>query len=363
MQTNNFKVIINYVNRKDRINKYGGNLMATFKITAKDIELASKKKKTENEDEEKTESGVSATSENSNDTTDAYQELVENLSAVDSKYNYDVEKGEKQETELNLDKKSTVEVNEKEVEAQAKDALTEYKVTGYNEIEKDSADEISSKNEDIKDANESKASTVKELEEYYKEAKKTAQDNALSNGVGRSSIIISKLEAFDEDKISTINELDKKLSATIEDLNSQIQTLEIEKEKALSDFDLVYASKLNTEIASIKEELNEKNEEVLEYNNDIAEIEAKYTAGDIENNNEVDQDYYDAILAKIKSSSLYSEGLTTVIFEEKEELVTNYLLGLSKDEAINALENNEYLKTVLASDYNKVYQQMQSRSD
>ena len=142
-------------------------------------------------------------------------------------------------------------------------------------------------------------------------------------------------------------EIDSQLTNDINSLNEQIASLNSEREQAIKDFDIEYAIKVNEKIAELEQEIQDKNDEITEYNNKIAQIEAEYKQSSIESNNKINSDYLDNLID-------YAENKGTILSMRDSayaQVIDEYLNGLSKEDALSELQNNSYIKELLGSNY------------
>ena len=155
------------------------------------------------------------------------------------------------------------------------------------------------------------------------------------------------LNAFDNEKIAKLMEIDSQLTNDINSLNEQIASLNSEREQAIKDFDIEYALKVNEKIAELEQEIQDKNDEITEYNNKIAQIEAEYKQSSTESNNEMKNDYLDNLID-------YAENKGTILSMRDSayaQVIDEYLNSLSKEDALSELQNNSYIKELLGTNY------------
>ena len=191
---------------------------------------------------------------------------------------------------------------------------------------------------------------VQNVAQSYDLVREKASNDALNRGLQRSSIVINKLDAFNQDEINTYNALNKELTDSLNEIDFELNSLEAQQELALNDFDITYAVKLNNKIASLKQELLDKQMEITKYNNQIAEKEADFDLQYQELVNKMNNENWEQNMDMLEFSSDYG---VNVIEKYKQNqianIVDNYLSGLSKAEARLLLENNETLKSYLTS--------------
>ena len=283
----------------------------------------------------------------SNNEQSTYENLLEKINEITNKYDVEPQKGQELNTDLNLTKKEYVTKTDEELKNEAESALRDYKNAELESINSkidNSLSALDGKEESLKsDADEQKA----QLKAYYDNAKSEAANDALKRGLQRSSIVINNLNAFDNDKIAKLMEIDSQLNAEIDSLNEQIASLNTEREQAINDFNIEYALKVNEKIAELEQEIQDRNDEITEYNNKIAQIEAEYKQSSTESNNEMDNDYLDNLID-------YAENKGTILSMRDSayaQVIDEYLNSLSKEDALSELQNNAYIKELLGTNY------------
>lgn len=292
-------------------------------------------------------------SEKLKEKTSISNNLLEKFKDVDKKYS--ISEREYQSPSLNLEKMTYEKPTQEEVNKQAENSLKEYKDKSLSSIN----DEYQTKLEKIDTKiSEQKASTEnekQELEQLYGSLKKNASDEAVKRGLARSSIIVNQLEAFDRDMLDNYMKLDKEFKTAFSDLQAERDLLEVQKDNALSSFDISYAIKLEEKINSINDEIAKKEETVLKYNNDIAEKEAEYYAEQEELKKKLEredrEDVQDFIEFITKEGAVAYEDL---IAKEKYENAYSILKDIPTIDAINELKNNSEYRKQLGRYYDKL---------
>lgn len=294
------------------------------------------------EDSEKIDKKVSLTND-----------LMSKFDDVDKKYS--VAEREVNKTPLNLEKMEFTAPTNEEVKKSAENSLFDYKNESLQKINDDFDSATKKIDIDLENEKQAFSSRKDELESLYGSLKKDASDDAVKRGLARSSIIVSKLEAFDKGMLDSYLELDKEYQKKFSDLNSEKSLLEMQKQNALSSFDIAYAVKLEEKINELNSEIAKEEEKVLKYNNEIAEKEAEYEKELEELQNKIiredRQDNLDLIEYLTKEGVVAYDDLKA---REKYEYAYEKLKGLSKEEALNELKNNVDYSKHLGRYYDKL---------
>lgn len=278
--------------------------------------------------------------------------LFKKFDEIDQKYNTISNSS----AELKLEKMPIKSYTEDEIKTKAENNLFDYKTAGQNSINSGYDSKIKAVEDNVetvkKNAKESKA----KVENSYAMVKENAENDAIKRGLARSSIIVNKLADYDQNMLS---ELEQQRTSTLEKIDSlkeQKSLLEQQKQNALGAFDITYAVKLQNEIESINDDIYKQNQTAQKYNNDIAEIMAKWER-------DAEDDFYKKSTELAKLADEYGSNLFDVLKQnEKYQLASEYFATLSKEDALAELQNNSSYKQNLGnSKYDKLLKEISSR--
>ena len=277
--------------------------------------------------------------------TKNYSDLLSNFKKVDEKYNFSGD-------ELNLERKTFKGKTDEEIEKQAKDSLQEYKETGIQDIEKSYDDKKSNIDQQMQSTKDQGEEKKKEAISLYSSLKENAKQDALKRGLSRSSIVINILDAFDSKMINEYKKINEEISSKMQSLSNQKSLLDEQKQNALNSFDISYALKLSNKIDEVNEKLKQEEQKILEYNNEIAEKEAEYQAKQ-----------KDKALSYATYIEKYGKnGLNALKQDEKVAYAENYLMSLSKEDALDELNNNKVFTSELGpANYTRLKLKMMNR--
>lgn len=251
----------------------------------------------------------------------------------------------------NLERMQDVEVDPDKIKSQAEGELADYKNTQENKIKDEIDKEAENLTKEKTAVNKNYETAKANVKSNYDSAKEDASQDALRRGLSRSSIVVNVLDAFDKEKLSKYNQLNEELTTRLNEIDADINGLSVKRDKALSDFDISYAVKLQDRINSLTSELEKKQNEVLKYNNEIAVKEDEYNrkyadmVQEIKNKNwskekdllELANKYgYDSV-AKYKNSQIVDKA-------------KKFFQSYDKQEIIDELRNNQELIDTLGKD-------------
>ena len=289
---------------------------------------------------------------NSNIENSEIKNLIDKIVDIDSNYrNIDIP----DYNEPKFEKLEDVVVDTDKIASDARDSLSAYKSESINKINNDYDAEKKKLDSKLVDINKSAIEEKSNVKQYFDNAKEDAKNNAITRGIGRSSIIINALDAFDKGEIEEFNRIDSELTDNINAIDFQLTSLSQQKEQALNDFDIAYAVKLNDKINSLTSELQKKQNEVIKYNNQISEKESKYKqdydefVADIEDKNRDNNKSLVDLVAKY-GSNVVSAYRKNQIFEA----VDSFFEGVDRAKVIEILNTNDNLKSALGSLYQDV---------
>ncbi len=251
----------------------------------------------------------------------------------------------------NLERMQDVEIDPDKIKSQAEGELADYKNTQENKIKDEIDKEAENLTKEKTAVNKNYETAKAKVKSNYDSAKEDASQDALRRGLSRSSIVVNVLDAFDKEKLSKYNQLNEELTTRLNEIDADINGLSAKRDKALSDFDISYAVKLQDRINSLTSELEKKQNEVLKYNNEIAVKEDEYNrkyadmVQEIKNKNwskekdllELANKYgYDSV-AKYKNSQIVDKA-------------KKFFQSYDKQEIIDELRNNQELIDTLGKD-------------
>ncbi len=248
----------------------------------------------------------------------------------------------------------SVSVDADTIRENAIESLGEYKNKSIDSINSD----YDSRSQKLLDAKDDLAfdleSQKSNVSSYYDSARTRSSNDALDRGLARSSIIINVLDAFDNNEIADLRALDDEYTKSLNTIDFQLNSLKLQREKALSDFDISYAVKLGDKISSLTADMEKKRSEVIKYNNEIAEKEKKYL------------DNYNKLVLDIKKSNISNSNKMVELvgkYGDKAinryrknqifDLLDEYFANMSKDTALDVLNTNDTLKDALGSDFDE----------
>ena len=270
-----------------------------------------------------------------------FSEVLKNVENFQNRFSVATESADFDKP-LSLKKLADIEIDNEKIKEQASAELQDYKTSNINKINSESEDKKTQLNETKSELKNTLDESVDNLNSYYDNVKQKTSDDALKRGLSRSSIVVNKLDAFNSEQLKNFNKLNEEYSASINSINFELQSLESEKKKALNDFDIEYAYKLNEKISNLTNDLNKKQAEVVKYNNEIAEIEADYEIKYAELRKQLEESNKEHDYDLLELTTKYGENTVNNFKKVKSvEMINDYLKMLEKADAKNILVENE----------------------
>ena len=163
------------------------------------------------------------------------------------------------------------ETTDEELLKRAEESAKQKIASEKDELVRDNEKAVGALNEKAETENKNLVEAKKNIKERYDSAKKSASDDALKRGLGRSSIIVNLLKEYDADKLKTIDEKDQKYGDELKKINDEITELNAELKASLDKADMREAFEINEKLTELKSERDNANEKVVKYNNSLAE--------------------------------------------------------------------------------------------
>lgn len=286
------------------------------------------------------------------DKTEKSNNIFEQFSEVDNKYSTLTNANNSLELEQMEFTKPTVD----EVKTKAENSLQDYKMSNINSINETFDTKVNQINKDVEQVKQNSKRETDELKNSYNMAKENASNDAIKRGLARSSIIVNTLANYDNSLINKLEAQANELTGKLQEFESEKNLLEQQKQNALNSFDISYAVKLQEKINGINENIKAEEDAVIKYNNEIAELKAKWEK-EQENNN------FDKTTELAKLVGEYGSTVFDVLKQnEKYALAQDHFKNLSKEDALSELQNNSAYVTNLGKiNYNKLLEELKAR--
>lgn len=286
------------------------------------------------------------------DTTLKTKSVLDKFNDVDKKYTV----GNKIDSKLSLQKIGYKAPSQDEVLSKAQNSLNDYKSNSIDSINNKYNLQNSQIDKSINNLKSNEKVQMANIENAYSQVKEKASNDAIKRGLARSSIIVNKLSDYDNKMINDLEVLSNETSNKIDSLNTQKNTLELEKSNALKSFDIEYAIKLQDKINSINEDIAKNEESAIKYNNQITELETKWNKEVEKENNDREMDMADFIA----KNSIFT--VNNIKRNEKYGIAKEYFNQLDKQTAIAELESNSAYKENLGDTlYNQLLRELKAR--
>lgn len=241
--------------------------------------------------------------------------------------------------------------SDEEIEKRAQDSLKEYEQAGVSSIENEIAALLEKYTSDKNVNTAAYESTLKSLNDAYQSAIEAANNDALKRGLARSSIALNTTAAINSEKADKAAAAAAEYNRQDADLTSKINGLEVERQKAMDEFNISYTAKLTEEINKLKEQREELKNEAIKYNNTLAE---KKENERIERE-KAESDLYSEALSQAKAERDLTDNPGVAEQDSRYQqiytLLRDKLLTMSAQEAQNEVRNNSIYRAYLSDAY------------
>ena len=232
---------------------------------------------------------------------------------------------------------------DEEIEKNAQNSLKEYQQSGISSIENEIAALLEKYTSDKTVNTQAYENTLKSLNEAYESAIEAANNDAIKRGLARSSIALNTNAAINSEKAEKAAAASAEYNRLDADLTSKINGLEVERQKAMDEFNISYTAKLTEEINKLKEQREELKNEAIKYNNSLAEKEESERI----EREKAESDLYSEALSQAKAE----RDLKEARYQQIYGILRDKLLTMSAQEAQNEIRNNSIYRTYLSDAY------------
>lgn len=254
--------------------------------------------------------------------------------------------------ELGLTKKEMPATTEEEIRSAAEAEANANKQQKQQDIQSD-YDSNTKKVDYQKKALEQKAQSAQsETNIAYNEARTKAENDALRRGLARSSAVLFALADIEKSRAHDLASQQQTLNDNLQKLEDQLQLLESNKNAALANLDIQAAVEAQKNIDKRLAELKKQQDEVLEYNNKVKELEAKYKLQLAEKQKKLAAEAAEEAAAKNETIKKNKESAQLA-------LLVNYFSKFDKKTALNEITKNTDLANLVGVDvYYRLYKRI-----
>lgn len=322
--------------RANYINK-GGLKMALINVSENDISGEAKKQK---------------------------QKVVDKIKNIDAFLSF-TPNPEKKEYTSNVQYLKQKDNSPNVIKQKAEANLKNYKELEHAKINQDALNKIADVSNKENKVTENYTNKEKESVDNFEALKESKEQKLAHQGLGRSTIKDNSLKNVEEEKNNTLQTLREQVQTELGNLQAKKAELEKERDLSLENFDIQYAIKLQEKIDSLTKDVEDYNDKVIKYNNSLQAQEEQRALN-----------YEKQALQKVKDNEKRNQELVrflnkygygnyaSFVQEEKVQMVKDYLNSLSKQDALQALLEDDEFKDLIGETYfNKLLQDVQERAN
>lgn len=295
---------------------------------------------------------------------DEYDKMISSLVEIDNKYssNY-VEPTLNLPDTLGMEKLTYQQPTQEAIEAQAQtDLLPDYLEDKANiEIsKKKDTDTISNQ---IKQKENVKTEKIRSLSELLEEKIQQVKNTAVNKGTSRGSIVGSAISAAESDYAQDVESVNLSAQAENELLAEKLSQIEEEAKMLLEALAQTHDAELKSKITKLLSEAEEKRQEIIEYNNKLAEKETKYIADAQTDYAKAKQDELKRVLNILDFTNEHGiEAVNQAAAQEKYRVAKNYFDTLSPQVAWDIFNTSGGLESMLGDYYAALYAYVKTRA-
>lgn len=251
---------------------------------------------------------------------------------------------------LGLEKIDVPNKTQEEIENLAKSQVE----SQYNTSKGKSNQSFQNKIDDIIQSNQSIIEKNQEnkdqINSYYDNSVKETENQALKRGLARSSIVIGELASIEGSRANELSKLLTSYQSALDENQKKIQDYEVQKQQAIDNLDIQQALAIEEKISSLTEEYNKARKEAITFNNNVEKLEAEYKL-------DLDKRKQEKEQTALKIDKTYGTDYIEQEIQQKQyDFLEQYFDSLEPNYALNLLLTNKNFKTVLKSNYSKLYQ-------
>lgn len=249
---------------------------------------------------------------------------------------------------LNLEKMEIPEIDEEEIRKEAEgNANKEYeaqklKLTENYENKKQSQNE---KIDNLKSESEAKNVSINKLYDDYKVSE---ENDAIKRGLARSSVALLQMDNIEAGRAEALSQEAESLSSNINNIESQILSLQKTLESSLENLDLELAEKVNYEIEKNVKALEQKQQEAIKFNNNVEKLQNEYKLKVANSDKTVSA--IEKHLQKEYQGAKYAD-----MTNRKMDMALSYFNTMNKTDALREIISSPELATALGDKYYELY--------
>ena len=307
------------------------------------------------------------------DARDQEQDLVGQLEELEKEYQAYLD-GQEEEIDLDalfpptlgLQKIEYTPESDESIVNRATTEVDAKKATDVSKAENKYSSKMKEVSEDKWSATEKKAEKDKEIDTLFADKRQKQKSDSVKRGMARGSVLTSLIDEISADEARSEQEVEDAYMATIDNLNKEMEALSLEREKAMNELDLKYASQLKDKIAELKEDRDEIVAKYTKYNNNVDEKELKYQKQRQEDIEKYITEQREEKAKEAEKQRQYEKehgysGEKLRNYSERYVLAFNFYMSLEPDIAIEALKSSPNMKFYLGNYYDQLMNELKKR--
>lgn len=240
---------------------------------------------------------------------------------------------------------------DEELKAKAEAGLAEYKAAGAASVENEIKALIEKYTADKSASEQGLERTLKSLNDAYAVAVEEVNADALKRGLARSSVALNNQAALSGERAEKESTARAEAEARTAELDEKLSALELQRQKALDEFNIAYTVKLTERINELSAEREKKQNEVLKYNNGLTEKENDDAIAKAKAESALYGEALEQRLAENKIADSETEAEKDVKYQKIYDVLREKLLSMSAQKAYDEVRNNAVYRAYLSNAY------------
>lgn len=234
------------------------------------------------------------------------------------------------------------------IAAKAESAFKEYENQTLKGIEEEMKAQREKLGADKENAQKTNRETQLGIDETYDGARRNTENDALKRGLARSSIAINRVADVEKARADKQAQTQQAYADMLSTLDGELSDLDVKRQRAINDFNISLAVKIQEKMDELKQKRETANREALQYNNSIAEKQAKAAADKQKTESEL---YTEALKQKQYEDELLSgKSNTNAVYQSNYEKMDATLSQMNRSDAAKLLKEDMFFRDNL-SDY------------
>ena len=249
---------------------------------------------------------------------------------------------------LDLEKMEVPEIDEEKIGEEVFKEESEKVQTKKDNLLTSTENKAQAKKDEIEEKKLASEREREEIKSIYDDYKVSVESDAIKRGLARSSVALLSIEGVEAGRAKELSRVAQDLTSSISSIENEILKLQQDLDSSLSALDLELAENINEKIKKRIDELEDKRNDAIKFNNQVNEMEAEYQMKRLES---VDE----ATALEEELQKKYEGFAENDKREKKVEMALSYFSSMDKTSALAAIISSPELAAALGNAYYDIY--------